>query len=1193
MKIKRIEILGFKSFADVTQLELTQDICCVVGPNGCGKSNIVDAVKWALGEQSLKALRAHTSEDLIFSGTETKKPLGYAEVTLTFDNSQKLAPPPFSELSEIAVTRRIYRDGESEFYINRRPARLKHIQDLFMNTGASKGAYSVVEQGEIEHFIEAKPEERRKLLEEAAGIAKFHAQKEETLRKIERTKQDLDRINDILSEQEHMLRSLKRQANKAERYHQLKRELRDVDLQLTACEFRASLKSLSNAQRELASTTATCEGLKAQKGKLALEIQNSKLALSSIENEVEQIRKQKSDMESELAALLERDKQLFERQGELEKNLANLSSELARIEQELIETKGKREQYQSSLQESQKRLTEEKNKSTKILNEIEELENKRSDIQKTSDELFSQKSSIQQKLGLVENAISQILEQLDRAKNISTQTANELEENRSKQEQTKIAIEELTKKFNEALEKHRLLRKEVEENKKRLKELKSEAESKKEAFERTKEKLNRRTAELATLKEMERNLEGYQRGVKAILERSRQLGQSSEIKGVLADFIETEPDYEVAVEVVLGERLQSILVDQATTGISAIEYLKEHREGRSNFIPTELKLFETENNSQLISRMRNEYGLIPLGEKVKTKKELKKLIDVLLDNVYVVENLNRAKEIMESDGFPPEFKLVTPDGEIWEKRGIISGGTPETPSSGLLKNKRTIKLYETEVAWLQIESERTQTELLRTQGLIDRLEEKIRSSESEINELERYLVELSSAKEKQELILSNLKESEKSLLQLMESSPLVPSEKLEPLKAQKEELSSQLEQLDQKLKAVKDELNELNKKLNSKLVEQRENEFEKHKLENQIASLEGKLSELDSYKQNLENQSLLLHEQIEELKAKQKKLQKEKDDCEHEIKTFKADLEKINDELNKKLDEYKRVLSEIDYLEKELQKVSEQIEKLSERANQLKLEQERIALHKNNMVEQIKSKYNEDIERVFHSYPEVENLEELKLKKSELEDKLNKLGEVNPLADKEYKELNERYEFLSKQKADLEEAIENLKKAIKKIDQTSRELLKQTLESVNEKFQQVIPILFPGGKGEVKLQVQEEGQDILDAGLEVNVQPQGKRLRSMDLLSGGEKALAALGFIAALFLTRPAPFCILDEVDAPLDEANVDRFKDLVKLLSQHSQILLITHNRRTMEMVDVLYGVTMEEPGVSKLLSVTLSDIT
>lgn len=1193
MRIKRIEILGFKSFPDIAQLELTEDICCVVGPNGCGKSNIVDAVKWVLGEQSLRALRAHTSEDLIFSGSETKKPVEYAEATLTFDNSQKLAPPPFSELSEIAVTRRTYRDGESEFYINRRPARLKHIQDLFMNTGASKGAYSVVEQGQIEHFIEAKPEERRKLLEEAAGVAKFRAQKDETLRKIERTRQDLDRINDILSEQEHMLRSLKRQANKAERYHQFKRELREVELSLTAQELRTSLKSLSNIQRELASTTATAEGLKAQKSKLALEIQNSKITLSSMENEVEQLRRQKSNIESELAALTERDKQLSERQTELEKNLASLDSELARIEQELVETKGKNEQYQNSLSESKKRLAEEMGKSTNISDEIKSLENERSNLQKKDDELFVKKSSVQQGLGLTENAVSQIMEQLDRAKSISTQTANELEENRSKQGQTKNEIEELSKKFNEALEKHRSLRKEVEENKKRVKELKSDAENKREAFERTKEKLNRRTVELATLKEMERNLEGYQRGVKAILDRSKQLGQSAAVKGVLADFIETEPDYEVAVEVVLGERLQSILVDQPTTSISAIEYLKESREGRSNFIPTEPKLFGAKSDSPSTAKMRDDYGITPLGEKVKATKEVKKLVDILLDNVYVVNNLNRAKEIMESDGFPPEFKLVTPDGEIWEKRGVISGGTTETPSSGLLKNKRTIKLCETEVAWLQIESERTQTELSRTQGLVDRLENKIHSSESEINELERRLVELSSAKEKQELILSNLKEREVNLSQSIESPPLVPSEKLEPLKNQKEELASQLEQLSQKIEAIKNKLGELNEKLNSKFAEQRENEFEKHKLENQIASIEGKLSELDSYKENMENQSRLLQDRSKELNAKQKELQKEKSGCEREIEKFKAKLEKVDGELNEKLDGYKRVLSEIDYLEKEQQKISEQIEDLSEKANQLKLEQERIALRKGNMVEQIKSKYNEDIERVFHSYPEVENIEELKLKKDELEDKLNKLGEVNPIADKEYRELNERFEFLSKQKADLEGAIENLKKAIKKINQTSRELLQQTLEAVDKKFQQIIPLLFPGGKGEVKLQIQTEEQDILDAGLDVNVQPQGKKLRSMDLLSGGEKALAALGFIAALFLTKPAPFCILDEVDAPLDEANVDRFKELVKLLAQSSQILLISHNRRTMEMVDVLYGVTMEEPGVSKLLSVNISEIT
>jgi len=1191
MRIKKIELLGFKSFADITPIDLTENICCIVGPNGCGKSNIVDAVKWVLGEQGLKALRAHSSEDLIFSGTETKKPVGYAEATLVFDNSQKLAPPPFSEIAEIAVTRRIYRDGFSEFFINRRPARLKHIQDLFMNTGASKGAYAVVEQGEIEHFIEAKPEERRKLLEEAAGIAKFRAQKEETLRKIERTKQDLDRITDILSEQEHMLRSLKRQAGKAERYHQFKRELRDVELSLAAQEFRASLKSLSTIQRELASVTANSEGHKAQKTKLAMEVQNLRLNLSSAENEIEQIRRQKSSLESELAALTERHKQLSERQIELENNLTSLSSELSHIEQELVETKSKREQYQKSLVESNKKLEAERNKSTSIINEIKEFESERVNLQKEIDEIVAQKSSVEQKTGLVENERKQILEQLDRAKSLSRQTANELEENRAKQLQAKKTIEELSQKFDETLEKHRSLRREIDENKKKVKDLRKEADSKKEVCERTKEKLNKRTAELATLKEMERNLEGYQRGVKAILDRSKRLGGSS-VKGVLADFIEAEPEYEVAVEVVLGERLQSILVDRPTTSISAIEYLKQTREGRSSFIPTELRLFEPKENMQLATNVKNDYDITPLIEKVKAKKEVKKLVDILLDSVYVVNDLTRAKEIMESDGFPPEFKLVTPDGEIWEKRGVISGGTPETPSSGLLKNKRTIKLYETELAWLQIESEKNQNEFLRTQGLVDRLENKVRTTEAEQSELERRLVELSSAKEKQELILSNLNEHEKYLAQSIEAPPLVPSEKLEPLKYQRQELASQLEQLAEKLETSRNKIRALNEALNSKLAEQRESEFEKHRLENQIASIEGKLSELDLYKENMNNQLASISERTNELKIKQKELQREVDDCARETKSLNTKLEKIDGELSKKMDGYKHVLSEIDYLEKEQQKISDQLESLAEKINQLKLEQERVSLYKDNAVQQIKSKYNEDMERVFHSYPEVENIEELKMKKAELEDKLDKLGEVNPIADKEYRELLERFEFLAKQKQDLEGAIENLKKAIRKINQTSREFLQETLEAVNVKFQEVIPLLFPGGQGEVKLAIQGEEQDILDAGLEVNVQPQGKRLRSMDLLSGGEKALAALGFITALFLTRPAPFCILDEVDAPLDEANVDRFKDLVKLLAQNSQIIIISHNRRTMEMVDMLYGVTMEEPGVSRLVSVNLSEL-
>jgi len=1189
MRIKKIEAIGFKSFVEPISIELREGICCIVGPNGCGKSNIVDAVKWALGEQSLKSLRARTSEDLIFAGTETRKPLGYAEVTLIFDNSQQLAPPPFSELSEIAVTRRIYRDGDSEFFINRRPARLKHIQDLFLNASPSKGAYSVVEQGEIDRVIEAKPEDRRKMLEQAAGVAKFRFQKEESLRKIERTRQDLARINDILSEQQRQLRSLRRQAKKAERYHQYKSELRDVELSLAAHEYRTILKSLSSLNREMASSTAMAEGLRAQKGKFLMDIQTLKLKLPSLENSLEQTRAKKSELENEIAKLTERHRQLAGRESELENDLDNIETEQVRIRNELEETQAKQNQYQNALSESQSRLEDLKGENSEIESEIESLESERSGLRARIADGSDRKSSVEQELALVNSEVKQILDQIEKAKNFSEQTKAELKENRVEQSKAQKAIEEISQRSEEAIGRHRKLSRELDNAKNKLKKLKTEAENKKEAFERVREKLNRRTTELATLKEMERNLEGYQKGVQAILERARARGESS-IKGVLADFIETEPDYEVAVGVVLGERLQSILVDRPNTSINAIEYLKQSREGRSSFIPMELKLFES--LAQAAPQISSDYELVPLAEKVKADRETSKLVEILLNNVYVVDDLKHAQEIMESNGFPPEFKLVTPDGETWEKRGVISGGTAETPSSGLLKNKRTIKQYETEIAWLKVEADRTQNEFLRTQGFIDRLEDKIRSLESEINSLERRTIELSSEKEMQELILKNLEEREIHISQSLESPPLVPKEKLEPLTRQREELSRKLDEIIKETDSLDAKLEKVESELGSKLAKHKENELEIHGLENQTASIEGKLSELETHKENLKARSEASSKREKELRQKRKELEQGLDECARQRESYEKELEQTEKELSEQLESYRQVASEIDYIEGEHNKISSQLEELNEQINELKIEQEKLNFNKEHIIQSMKSKYSEDLERKFHAYPEIEDPEPLRARRDELAEKIEKMGEVNPLADKEYKEILERHEFLLKQKEDLDGSIENLRRAIKKINQTSRELLQKTLDAVNEKFQRIVPLLFGGGRGQLKLSLPDDGHDILEAGLDISVQPAGKKLRSMDLLSGGEKAMAALSFIAALFLTRPAPFCILDEVDAPLDEANIDRFKELVNLLAENSQIMLISHNRRTMEMVDTLYGVTMEEPGVSKLISIDLADV-
>ncbi len=1189
MRIKRIEIFGFKSFVEPATIELEKGICCIVGPNGCGKSNIVDAVKWALGEQSLKSLRARTSGDLIFSGTETRKPLGYAEVTLVFDNSQKLAPPPFSELSEIAITRRIYRDGDSEFFINRRPARLKHIQDLFVNVSPSKGAYSVVEQGEIERVIEAKPEERRKMLEQAAGVAKFRIQKEESLRKIEQTKQDLARINDILAEQERQLRSLKRQAKKAERYHQYKSELREIDLSLAAHEYRSALKSLSSLKRELASATAMAEGLKAQKDKCQMEIQALKLKLPSIENSLEQTRSRKSELESELARLSERRRQLAERESELMSGLDGIRRERERIRNELEETEVKQAQYSDALSRSKDELERLNKENSRLQTEIEALKSRRADVNSKLDDCRARKLSVEREIALVASEIERIQEQMERAKNLSERIGAELEKNRSKQDELQRSIEGVVRESDEVISRRREIARELEEVKQKLKKRRVEAESKKEAFERIKEKLNRRETELAALKEMERNLEGYQKGVRAILERARTRGESS-IRGVLADFIEAEPEYEVAVGVVLGERLQSVLVDKPKTGISAIEYLKQTREGRSSFIPLELKLFST--GEQSSGPPTGDYELVPLFEKVKAAPEVSKLVEMLLSNVYVVDDLKRAQQIMESDGFPPEFKLVTPDGEVWEKRGVISGGTAETPSSGLLKNKRTIKQYETEIAWLKVEEERTRNELLRTQGFIDRLESKLAALEAEINESEKRAIELAMEKEKLELMLKNLKEREASMVQNMESPPLVPTEKLEPLGARKEELSRQLVEIEKQIGSLESHLDAVETELNSKLTEYSKNEARIHGIENEIASIEGKLFELETHRENLGSRSAATSEREEDLNRRLADIRRELDECTALAEDRRGELDRIEKELADLLESYRRIASEIDYIEGEHNSIAKQLEETGERIGSLKVEQERLNVSKEHIVREMKEKYNEDLERKFHAYPEIDDPDPLRARRAELLEKIERMGEVNPLADREYKEIYERYEFLQKQKEDLESSIENLRRAIKRINQTSRELLQKTLEAVNERFQQIVPLLFKGGRGQLRLSLPEGSHDILEAGLEINVQPQGKKLKSMDLLSGGEKAMAALCFISALFLTKPAPFCILDEVDAPLDEANIDRFRELIKLLSENSQIMLISHNRRTMEMVDVLYGVTMEEPGVSKLVSIELSDV-
>ncbi|MBI2083447.1 MAG: AAA family ATPase [Deltaproteobacteria bacterium] len=983
MQIKRLELLGFKSFVDPTVVEFDRPLVGVVGPNGCGKSNIVDAIRWVMGEMSAKSLRGRAMEDVIFNGSESRPPVGMAEVTLTFSTEDGLVPPQYAGFTEISITRRLFRDGESEYLINKVPARLRDIVDLFLGTGVGHRAYSVIEQGKIDFAINAKPEDRRYLIEEVAGISKFKARKEAALRKMEGTEQNLLRLKDILVEVTRQINSLDRQVKKAEKYRQLKEEHKQLDLKLSAALHRESSKEVAELGTLLEEWTQ--KESEAQGNLQTIEMGREKERLSQIEKE------------RELSELQER---TFE---------ASSRYKLLQTQQDFHERE-------------RKRLEEEKKESLENLKVGENLQGK----------------------------VEEIQNQLSSLRSLSTNLKEELE---------RVKTEIVSKKEKkENLDKELLVRR---------------------------EELSLKRSHLMSLIDLERNFEGYQEGVRTILKAKKQGEmQGQGVLGVVADVVESPPEYELAVSAALGEKLQYVIVKSHDEGVEAVSYLKTQASGRSSFITLDIRESEPKPFPY-----KDEGVIGPLLDLVRLRSDYSKIGTYLLGDVILVKSLEKALSLWRSNGH--HKTLVTPEGEVVDPYGIVSGGSAGLPGKLLLEKKREIK---------------------ELKGRVAVLEEEISLIEDSASQYEGSLSELG-------LLMEDLKKREFQ-------------EDLEKISLEKE------------CDGLKKELDRL----------QREQE--------KIRLIEEKMTALSSEKEAAVLEMSALQKMLEELALKNEKA--------------KGDYEAISLELGKK--------------ETALRDLRKSYDLARSHTGDLRVTLSRQESDLRHLESQIFERYGLALREVASEFQEGENfdrvLEEQRLE--ELKQRLDKIGDVNLGAIPEYEELKGREEFLKKQIQDLEEAIGGLKKAITKINETTRRRFEETFDLVNEKFQVLFPRLFHGGRAELRL---TDGNEGVQRGVELLVQPPGKKLSHIGLLSGGEKALSAIAFIFSLFLIKPSPFCILDEVDAPLDDLNVSRFHILLSEMLPRSQFILITHNRRTMEQCHLLYGVTMEEAGISKIVSVKLAE--
>ena len=1174
MKIKRLEIIGFKSFVEKTSFDFPGGIVGIVGPNGCGKSNIVDAIRWVLGEQNAKNLRGRLMEDVIFGGSETRKPHGMAEVSLVFSNLDGVGPPQYRDYAEIMVTRRLFRNGDSEFLINKTPCRLMDITELVMDTGVGARAYSIIEQGKIGMILNAKPQERRTLIEEAAGVTKFKNRKKTALRKIDYTRQNLTRLGDIVSEVRRQMNSLKRQAQRAERFKVLREEARGIELHFARrrfVELRDEARRIGEQEKQF---TGTLEGNSLDLEKAELQLEESRLSQTVREKEVSAGQEKVFSLTSQIQNI----------EGRLEfgeKEMVNLDRQDERIAEERVDISRRLEELareETALKENQQGFGSELAREEGLLREAEStLQRHASEEQQTAQNLEEARSDLFalltdiSRLGTVEEEAQRRLEQL---KERFARNSSEAVSFRGQHEELSRQIKGLETNLSDFLARREDLKQGREGYRETLEQLRQAVEENESLLLIRREELNRMRSRLESLQQLERNLEGYGSGVRTLL-KDEVFRKQYQL--MAADLFETPKDLEVAVEAVLDDALQALVVEGETAVSEALDFLRREG-GRASFL---LPGFEA--GSPVAPP-----GGQPLVAGLNVRVGAEQLVQNLLGHVFLVPDVTPYL-----GGLTAGTTLVGRDGTVLRGNGRLTGGGDPSKGQGLLHQKREIKELsaQVEVSNLQVEDLQRQREDLRsrlaatevslqeTEAALHRKELKVVDSEKDLERVRQEYERLTERLEVLSLEEDQLHEGKVALeRQLTDAQSGHESQLLRRTEkdAQVEQLQKQLQEKRQTLEQERERMTSLRVKVAS--VREREE-----------GGRQG-LEQLHQRREEFTARLALLSGRVEEGGEEREKLKLEAVTLRQELESAYRRREEEKLRLNTLKDDFEVQALEIERREGHLKGLRKGNSDLREQLSALQIKSRELHLELEHLQETIRNRYRVDLDQLELDEVEPSAFDEdvAKQRLEQLQRQIDQIGEVNLTAIEEFQELEERYEFLTTQQDDLRQSLDDLQKAISKINRTTRKRFAETFEQVNENFQQVFPRLFRGGRAQLIL---TDENDLLETGIDIEVQPPGKKLQNVTLLSGGEKALTAVALIFAIFLLKPTPFCLLDEVDAPLDDANISRFNEQVQQMARDSQFILITHNKRTMEMADSLYGVTMEEPGVSKIVSVRMTE--
>ena len=1180
MYLKRLELQGFKSFADKTVLEFMPGITTVIGPNGSGKSNISDSIRWVLGEQSIKSLRGSKALDIIFAGTENRKSLGFAEASLIFDNTDGTLP---IEYQEVIVTRKIYRSGETGYYINKTPCRLKDVLELFMDTGIGRDGYSIIGQGKIDEILSNKSEDRRHIFEEAAGIVKYRARKEETEKKLEHTKLNLLRINDILSEIEQNIEPLRIQSDKAKQFLNLREELKSIEIGLFIYnieKYKEELKkitedeeimrdTLNQEEGKLERINALKEELKTQIEEITNKIEEAQNIGFESKNEIEKANSDINVAQTKIQNNNENSKRYEEDIEEYKQKIDDLKEEIEQKKSRKDNLKKNKEKFENELKEKEEELSK---VTSKLTQKELEYESKKKNVEENTEKKYELQTQIGTDKANLENL-----------KKRKEQLKQEIENNISDLDSTRIKKEEITNEFQKIETEKNQLSKELEE----ISSKREEANEKIKQFENEINTLSNemriKDSRLKFLIETEKEREGYTKSVKELLkacDNVKDLGKG--IHGVLANVITVPKEYEVAIEMCLGASLQNIVTDSEEDAERLIQYLKANNLGRASFLPL------VSIKGKKLERIRSHAnGIVGIAsDLVEYNKKYEQIMLNLLGRTVIVDTMQTAIALARTENYL--YRVITLQGDVINPSGLITGGSVAKKTVNILGRSREIESLEKELKKLKAKIEKLEQE---KQDYISSNENIIEATEN----LEKMLQEtdITYATEKQRVI--SIEENVERL-----------SNRLTKSREEVTEIEKQMTEVEEQRNKKEQEITELNNK--NSILQDEINKFAEANKEEQkyiddlnfdITNLKISVSSFDEsessivemeerIKQDIENNEKGLRvkqEQIEQTKTDNINLQQEIENLNNKIKDIEEKVKnsgKAIEELRNQRQEKSEKLTK-----KEEEQVSQfkTIEDLKSQNIKIEVKKNKIQEDCNNIINKMWEEY-ELTPNAVTDYKEPENIANTQKKVNNLRADINNLGSVNIDSIKEYENLKSRYDFMCEQRLDLENTMSKLQNVIQDMTKTMKEQFKEQFEIINKNFGEVFRELFGGGKAEVIL---TDENNILECGIDIEVQPPGKKLQNMMLLSGGERAFTAIALLFAILKINPAPFCVLDEIEAALDDVNVYRYADYLKKFSKDTQFLIITHRKGTMEVADTVYGVTMEEKGISKLLSMKL----